>query len=93
LGLSRGRGQALAGFILSIVSSVLVFTFVGAFPNIILVPLALIFSALGLKSTTRHGLAVAGIVVAIIAALISILFIFLFIIAMQAAQYSNNYNY
>jgi hypothetical protein len=68
-------------------------TFVGAFANIILVPLALIFSALGLKSTTRHGLAVAGIVIAIIAALISILFIFLVVAAIQAANYSNSYNY
>jgi hypothetical protein len=54
-----GSGQALAGMILGIAG--ILFSFFGVVPLI-----GLIFSILGMKSVTRKGFAIAGLVMSII---------------------------
>jgi len=72
-----GSGQALAGMILGIAG--LVLPFLG-------VPLVgLIFSILGMKSTTRKGFAIAGLVMSIIGLVFMICTFALFLGALTAS--------
>jgi hypothetical protein len=73
--LDRRRGMALAGFILGIISLFfwILFNGVGAVLNILLFILGIIFSSLGLRSRTRRGLAIAGLVLSIIGGLVTII--------------------
>lgn len=60
-----GSGQALAGMILGIAG--LLFSFFGLVPL-----LGLIFSIIGMRSVTRKGMAVAGLVMSIIGLVIAV---------------------
>jgi hypothetical protein len=77
--------MAITGFVLGIISvCLLCLTIYGAVVNLIVAALGIIFSALGRKSRTSHGLAVAGLVMSIIAMVISVLF-FLVLIGILAS--------
>src|SRR5262249_54386374 len=61
------KGHAITGFVLGLLSLLLwIIPFVGGFLDILLGILGLVFSVLGLKSTTARGLGVAGLVLSII---------------------------
>ncbi len=69
------KGMAIAGFVLGIVSlCLLCVPVVGT----LVAALGIVFSAVGQKSVTSRGLAVAGLVLSIIATVISILFFIVF---------------
>ncbi|MBC8531892.1 DUF4190 domain-containing protein [Gehongia tenuis] len=68
------RNIALAGFILSLVSLIAPLNYA---IGMILAVLGLIFSVLGLKSTERHGMAVAGMVISIVVLAFAILMLIL----------------
>jgi hypothetical protein len=77
--------MAITGFVLGIVSlCLLCLTIYGAVINLIVSGLGIVFSAIGRKSRTSHGLAVAGLVMSIIAMVISFVF-FLVLIGILAA--------
>ena len=67
------KGMAIAGFVLGIISVCLSCVPIG---GSVFAALGITFSALGQKSVTSHGLAVAGLVISIIAMVISVLFLF-----------------
>ena len=67
-----GKGMAISGFVLGIISVCLSCV---PFVGIILAVLGLIFSALGQKSVTARGLAIAGLVLSIIAIAVAGLFL------------------
>lgn len=63
------KGQAVMGFIVGLVGFILLFLSwipVLGFINLVLLILGIIFSTLGMKSTTSRGLAIAGLVLSII---------------------------
>lgn len=67
-----GKGMAVAGLTLGIISLVIAFVPVfGIIPPV----LGIIFSAVGMRSVTRHGQAVAGLVCSLIAVFLSLLMI------------------
>lgn len=74
-----GSGQAVAGFVLGIVSTV--FAFIPCLGLIAPVTgiVGLILSILGRKSVTRHGLAITGIVLSSIGIGLSVIFTILWI--------------
>ncbi len=74
-----GAGQAVTSLVLGIVSTV--FAFIPCFGLIAPVTgiIGLIMGILGRKSTTRHGMAVAGIVLSSIGIGLSVLFLILWI--------------
>ena len=80
-----GKGMAIAGFVLGIISiCLLCLTTAGAVANLVVATLGIIFSALGRKSTTSRGLAIAGLVLSIIEAVASAIF-FLVLIGILAS--------
>jgi len=72
-----GSGQAIAGFVLSLV---------GAFVFPILLIPGIILSIIGLRSTRQHGLALAGLIISIVFIAIWVLVILVIIIALSAAS-------
>jgi hypothetical protein len=61
-----GKGMAIAGFVLGIISVCLLCTLYGAISNLVVGGLGITFSLMGRKSTTSRGLAIAGLVMSII---------------------------
>lgn len=84
------RGLAITGFILGIISIFLwiLFNGVGLFLDIVVSILGIIFSSLGMRSTTLRGLAIAGLVLSIIGAVIVVVIL---IIAITYARYWYSY--
>jgi hypothetical protein len=83
------RGQAITGFILGLISLILwVIPGIGGFLDILLGILGLIFSVLGLKSTTSRGLAVAGLVLSIIGLAITAIVVIIFLAALSALSHA-----
>jgi hypothetical protein len=78
-----GSGQALTGMILGIIS---------LFFPILSIP-GLIFSIIGLKSISRKGMAIAGLITSIIAILYMIFLIILFIGIIAAASTAGSSGY
>lgn len=75
-----GKGMAITGFILGIVSiCMLCLTTYGAVATIVVAILGVVFSALGRKSRTCHGLAITGLVLSIIGGAVSLLFVLMLI--------------
>ena len=74
-----GSGQAVTSLVLGIIS--IVFTFIPCFGFVAIVTgiIGLIMGIIGRKSTTRHGMAVTGMVLSIISLGLAILFIVLYI--------------
>jgi len=90
-----GKGMAITGFVMGIVSVLLLCTFYGSFIDLIVGGLGITFSLMGRKSTTSRGLAIAGLVMSIIAVVISVVFVLIIIGIIAAAantpQYNSNY--
>jgi hypothetical protein len=85
--------MAITGFVLGIISiCLLCLTIYGAVINLIVASLGIIFSVMGRKSRTSHGLSVAGLVMSIIAMVISLLF-FLVLIGLLASFSGSRYGY
>jgi hypothetical protein len=86
------RGMAITGFILGLISLFLwvLFSGAGAVINIFVFILGIIFSALGMRSRSLKGLAIAGLVLSIIGALITIV---IFIIGIIVASQSGSFSY
>jgi hypothetical protein len=89
----KGKGMAIAGFVVSLVSLVFwIIPTIGLAFNVVIVILGFIFSLLGRKSRTLKGLAIAGLVLSIIGGIVTALFIFN---AIEYASYgwSNPYSH
>lgn len=88
-----GKGMAIAGFIMGIISILLLCTFYGSFIDLIVGGLGITFSVMGRKSTTSRGLSIAGLVMSIIGVAVSVIFVLIIIgiIAAAANTPQNNY--
>jgi hypothetical protein len=86
-----GKGMAIAGFVLGIISVCLVCTLYGALANILIGGLGIIFSAMGRKSRTGHGLAIAGLVMSIIGVVVAAIWVAIIIIAIIASAATPDY--
>ena len=86
--------MAITGFVMGIISILLLCTFYGSFINLIVGGLGITFSAIGRKSSTSRGLAIAGLIMSIIGVVISVLFVVIIIgiIAAAANQPPQQYN-
>jgi hypothetical protein len=87
-----GKGMAIAGFVLGIISVCLICTFYGAIANILIAGLGLTFSAMGQKSRTSRGLATAGLVMSIIGLVVALIWVVIFVIAIIASATAPHYS-
>ena len=85
--------MAIAGFVLGIVSVLLICSFYGAVANIVVGGLGITFSAMGRKSITSRGLAIAGLVTSIIGVIAALVWVVIIIGIIAAASTQPHYNY
>ena len=88
-----GKGMAIAGFVLGIISVCFICTWYGAISNIVIGGLGLTFSALGRKSRTSHGLAIAGLVMSIIGLAVAAVWVVVLVMFIIAAATAPHYSY
>lgn len=88
-----GSGQALTSMILGIVGTVfglMSWLFCLAFIPVILGIVGFVMGILGLKSASRHGMAITGIILSIIAVALPVIF-FVLLVIFNAALFSAPY--
>ena len=88
-----GKGMAIAGFVLGIISVCLLCTFYGAISNLVVGGLGIAFSLMGRKSRTSRGLAVAGLIMSIIGVVAALIWAVILVALLVAAASAPHYNY
>lgn len=83
------KGQAIAGFVLGLLSLLLwIIPGIGGYLDLVCAIVGIVLSSLGMKSRTSRGLAIAGLVLSIISLAIAAIVIILAIIAINAITHA-----